>query len=188
MKRVSGPLLTVAAALLCVPTLRAQQLSSEITEESRPVRLLRNWYDTIETRRGEIPRRVDILYDYSKAAAIERWYTLDGRMFFERKFVRNPPTASDKEIEEAFEIVRNDPQLSPVIRWFHAVLEGGFVIEEGRGKACGPGARCLLIQLLSPDRSGLIRVVGVDLVKRNVPYPAFVPCEHSGKCEHSGVK
>jgi hypothetical protein len=180
MRRVSGPLLAVAAALLSAATFRAQEFSSEVTESSRPVRLLRNWYDTIKTPKGEIARRVDIIYDYSKAAAYERWYTTDGRMFFQRKFVLNPPTASDKEIEEAFEIVRNDPQLSPVIRWFHGVLDGGFVIEEGRGKACGPGARCLLIQILSPDRSGLIRVVAVDLVKRNIPYRAFVPSEHPG--------
>ncbi len=180
MKRVSAPLLTATAALLCAATFRAQELSSAITESSRPVRLLRNWYDTIKTPRGEIPRRVDILYDYAKAAAFERWYTMDGRMFFERKFVLNTPTASDEEIEEAFEIVRNDPQLSPAIRWFKAVLDGGFVIEEGRGKACGPGARCLLVQILSPDRSGQIRVVAVDLVKRNIPYRAFVPSEHPG--------
>jgi hypothetical protein len=180
MKRVSAPLLTVAAALLCVSTLRAQQLGSAINESSRPVRLLWNWYDTIKTRRGEMPRRVDILYDYSKAAAFERWYTMDGRMFFERKFVLNTPTASDKEIEEAFEIVQRDPEMIPILRRFNAVLDGGFVIEEGRGKACGPGARCLLIQVLSPDRSGLIRAMGVDLVKRNIPYRAFVPSEHPG--------
>ncbi len=180
MKRVSAPLLTVAAALLCVSTLRAQQLSSAINESSRPVRLLRNWYDTIKTPRGEMSRRVDILYDYSKAAAFERWYTMEGRMFFERKFVLNTPTASDKEIEEAFEIVQTDPEMVPILRRFNAVLDGGFVIEEGRGKACGPGARCLLIQVLSPDRSGLIRAMGVDLVKRNIPYRAFVPSEHPG--------
>src|SRR5262245_42037892 len=180
MKRVSAPLLTVAAALLCVNTLRAQQPGSAIDESSRPVRLLRNWYDTIKTPSGEMPRRVDILYDYSKAATFERWYSMDGRMFFERKFVLNPPTPSDKEIEEAFEIVRKDPQMIPILRRFNAVLEGGFLIEEGRGKACGPGARCLLIQVLSPDRSGLIRVMGVDLVKQNIPYRTFVPSEHPG--------
>jgi hypothetical protein len=180
MKRVSAPLLTVAATLLCANTFRAQQLTSAITESSRPVRLLRNWYDTIKTPGGEIPRRVDILYDYSKAAAFERWYTMDGRMFFERKFVLNPPTPSDKEIEEAFEIVRKDPEMIKVMKRFNAVLDGGFLIEEGRGKACGPGARCLLVQVLSPDRSGLIRVMGVDLVKMNIPYRTFVPSEHPG--------
>jgi hypothetical protein len=180
MSRVSAPLLTVAATLLCAATIQAQQPSSAITESSRPVRLLRDWYDTIKTPKGEVPRRVDILYDYSKAAAYERWYTMDGRMFWERKFVLNTPTPSEKEIEEAFEIVRKDPELIPIIRRFNAVLDGGFVIEEPRGKACGPGARCLLVQILSPDHSGLIRVVGVDLVKMNIPYRAFVPSEHKG--------
>ena len=180
MRRVSAPLLTVAATLLCAVTMQAQQPSSAVTESSRPVRLLRNWYDTIKTPNGEIERRVDIIYDYSKAAAYERWYTMEGRMFFERKFVLNTPTPSDKEIEEAFDIVRKDPDLIPIMRRFRAVLDGGFLIEEGRGKACGPGARCLLVQILSPDRSGLIRVVGVDLVKMNIPYRTFVPSEHPG--------
>jgi hypothetical protein len=67
-----------------------------------------------------------------------------------------------------------------VMKRFNAVLDGGFLIEEGRGKACGPGARCLLVQVLSPDRSGLIRVMGVDLVKMNIPYRTFVPSEHPG--------
>lgn len=180
MRRASAPLLTVAATLLCATTLRAQQLSSAVNENSRPVRLLRNWYDTIKTARGEMPRRVDIVYDYSKAAAFERWYTMDGRMFFERKFVLNTPTPSDKEIAEAFEIVRKDPEMIPIMKRFNAVLDGGFLIEEGRGKACGPGARCLLVQVLSPDHSGIIRVMGVDLVKMNIPYRTFVPSEHPG--------
>ena len=67
-----------------------------------------------------------------------------------------------------------------ILTRFSAQLEGGFLIEEGRGKACGPGARCLLIQILSPDRSGLIRVVGVDLVKQAIPYRTFLPSQHPG--------
>ena len=60
------------------------------------------------------------------------------------------------------------------------VLVNPEIIEEGRGKACGPGARCLLIQILSPDRSGLIRVMGVDLVKQTIAYRTFLPSEHPG--------
>jgi hypothetical protein len=180
MKRVSAPLLTVAATLLWATTLQAQQLSSAITESSRPIRLLHSWYDTIKTPNGEVPRRVDILFDYNKAVTLERWYTLEGKLFWSRSFVLSPPTASDVEIEEAFNIVRNDPEMTKIIKRFSAVLEGGFVIEEGRGRACGPGARCLLIQVLSPDRSGLIRTMGVDLVKQNIPYRTFVPSEHPG--------
>lgn len=197
MRRASATLLAVLAPLFCA-SLHAQVLgtaapgtsstdtgvpgtsNSGITETSRPVRLLRNWYDTIKTPNGEIARRVDILYDYSNAAAIERWYTLDGRAFFNRKFTVNPPTPSEAEIAEAFDIVKKDKELSIIIKHFSAVLDGAFLIEEGRGKACGPGARCLLVQILSPDHSGMIRVVGVDLVKQNIPYRAFIPSEHPG--------
>jgi hypothetical protein len=125
-------------------------------------------------------RRVELVYDYGKAAAFERVYDLSGRRIRERRLVVNPPTPSPEEIQEAFGIVRADPELARAIQRFRAELEGGFLIEEGRGTACGPGARCLLVKLLSPDRSGLIRVVGVDLVKRSIPYRNFVPSEHPG--------
>jgi hypothetical protein len=180
MRRASRLLLAVVATLFCAAALRAQSTRGPITRVTRPVRLLHSWYDSIKTPEGEVPRRVDILFDYRHARALEQWYTLDGRLFWSRTFVVNPPTASEEEIEEAFDIVRADPEMIPILRRFSAVLDGGFVIEEGRGKACGPGARCLLIQVLSPDRSGLIRAMGVDLVKRNIPYPTFVPSEHPG--------
>ena len=181
MRRASRLLLAVAATLFCAAALHAQQAArGPISRVSRPVRLLHSWHDSIKTPAGEVPRRVDILFDYSRARAVEQWYTLDGRLFWSRDFVVNPPTASEEEIEEAFKIILEDSEMIPIIKRFSAVLDGGFVIEEGRGKACGPGARCLLIQVLSPDRSGLIRAMAVDLVKRKITYPVFVPSEHKG--------
>jgi hypothetical protein len=151
-----------------------------VTRESRPVRLLRSWHEPVKTRAGEVVRRVDILYDYRKAAAFERTYTLEGRVIRNRRIVVNPPAPSQEEIQEAFRIVRGDEEMGRILARFSAQLEGGFLIEEGRGKACGPGARCLLIQILSPDRSGLIRVVGVDLVKQAIAYRTFLPSQHPG--------
>jgi hypothetical protein len=153
---------------------------TEPSATSRPVRLLRTWYDSIKTRQGDVPRRVDILYDYSRAAAFERSSTLDGRLISSRRIVVNPPTPSAAEIEEAFAIVRQDPELARIIRRFSATLEGGFIIEEGRFKTCGPGSRCVLVQMLSSDRSGLIRVSGVDLVRQKVAYRTFIPSQHPG--------
>ena len=97
-----------------------------------------------------------------------------------RRIVVNPPAPSQEEIQEAFLIVRRDAETRRILERFTAQLEGGFLIEEGRGKACGPGARCLLIQILSADRAGLIRVVGVDLVKQSIPYRTFLPHRHPG--------
>jgi hypothetical protein len=153
---------------------------TEPTLSSRPVRLLRTYYDSIKTSQGDVPRRVDILYDYDLASAFERTYTLDGAPLSNRRIVVNPPTPSDAEVAEAYAIVRGDREMSKMIRRFRAELEGGFIIEEGRLKPCGPRSRCLLIQVLSPDHSGLIRVTAVDLVKRQIIYRTFVPSEHPG--------
>jgi hypothetical protein len=60
---------------------------------------------------------------------------------------------------------------------FNAELEGGFLTEEKRGMACGPGTRCVLLQLVAPRHAGLIRWTAVDLVKQRIAYLTFVPSE-----------
>ena len=170
----------VSVVLLLIGTAAASLPDASITRESRPVRLLRTWIEPVKTSSGDVMHRVDILYDYDRAAAFERVYAMDGRLLRDRRMVVNPPTPSPEEIEEAFDIVRADAEFAKVIKRFSAELEGGFLIEEGRGTACGPGARCLLIKIVSPDRSGLIRVMGVDLVRRSIRYRNFVPSEHPG--------
>jgi hypothetical protein len=172
--------LWIPALLFGLVSAATGQSPTAPSESSRPVRLLRSWYDSIKTRQGDVARRVDILDDYDRAAAFERSYTLDGRPISSRRLVVNPPTPSEEEIAEAFDIVRADPEIARMVRRYSAELEGGFLIEEGRGRACGPGARCLLVQVLSPDHSGLIRVAAVDLVKQQVTYRNFVPSEHPG--------
>ena len=168
-------LVSAATALAAVG-----QAQSPVTRESRPVRLLRTWHDPVKTARGDVWRRVDVVYDYGQAAAFERVYTMDGHLIRNRRIVVNPPAPSQEEIEEAFRIVRADAEMARILQRYGEHLEGGFLIEEGRGKACGPGARCLLIQILSPDRTGLVRVMGVDLVRRAIAYRTFNPSEHPG--------
>jgi hypothetical protein len=154
--------------------------STVITRDSRPVRLLRTWYDDIKTRRGDVPRRVDIVYDYRQAAAYERAYTLDGRLIWNRRVRVNPPQPTPEEIAEAHEIVRADPELSRVMARFSAELEGGFLAEERQGRPCGPGTRCVLVQVVAPHHGGLVRWTAVDLVKQRIAYPSFVPSEIGG--------
>jgi hypothetical protein len=81
------------------------------------------------------------------------------------------PSPSRAEIDEAFEVVRADPEFAKI----KAVFEGGFLLTEGPSRPCGPGSRCLRVFLLSPDRAETIRQVVVDLVKRRVVYDDFAP-------------
>jgi len=178
------PLWVVAAlALLVLPAAtRAQDKPApdKPAPPSKPahrVRLLRSWTDTVKVDGRELPRRVDILFDYTEGVALERSYDTSGRLIQERRLIDNAPSPSDDEIAEAFGIVRADPQLGRILKRTQAVLEGGFLLQEAEGQACGPRTRCLQIQLLGPTRLGLVRYVVVDLTKGAIAYPAYTPAE-----------
>lgn len=170
MRRIA-PVLLVLAAL--VPA--AAVLATTVTRTSRPVRLLRTWDETIKVGAREFPRRVEVVFDYAEGVARENYYTLDGALVGSKKITQNMPSPSPEEIAEALMVVRADPDLDRIALRRSAVFEGGFALEEGRGERCGPGSRCLQIQLISPDRVGLIRWVVVDLVKREIAYRVYTP-------------
>ena len=74
-------------------------------------------------------------------------------------------------------MVRADKEVGRVIDATHAILDGGFQIFEPADKPCGPGSRCLKIQLLTQDRVGFIRNVIVDLMKQEIVYRTYLPAD-----------
>ena len=176
MRRIA-PVFLVLAAL--VPA--AAVLAANVTRTSRPVRLLRTWEETIKAGGREFPRRVEVVFDYGEGIARQNYYTLDGELVGSKRITQNMPAPSREEIAEAFALVERDPNFAPLFSRFRVVPEGGFLLQEGRGQPCGPGSRCLHVFLLSSDRAGLIRRVVVDLVKRDIPYTAYVPAGGSGR-------
>lgn len=170
MRRIA-PLCLVLAAL--VPS--AAVFAANVTRTSRPVRLLRTWEGSIKAGARELPRRIEVVFDYAEGVARENYYTLDGNLVGSRKITQNMPRPSEEEMAEAVALVRADPELGRIASRRSAVFDGGFALEEGRGERCGPGSRCLLVQLISPDRVGLIRWVAVDLVTRGIAYRAYAP-------------
>ncbi len=165
--------LAVAGILLAASALA----EGPVTRTSRPVRLLRNWEETVKAPNGrEYKRRVELVFDYAGGFARERYYYNDDvRSYGWRDIKQSQPSPSPEEIEEAQDLVRRDPELGRIVTRKNAVLEGGFILEEGRGRRCGPGSRCLQIQLLSPDRAGLVRWTVVDLARSEIAYAVFVP-------------
>ncbi len=170
MRRIAPAFLVLAAV---VPA--AVALAATVTRTSRPVRLLRTWEETIKAGGREFPRRVEVVFDYGLGVARENYYTLDGELTGSRKITQNMPRPSREELTEALAVVHADPELDRIASRRSAIFEGGFALEEGRGERCGPGSRCVQIQLISPDRVGLIRWVVVDLVKRETVYRAYTP-------------
>ena len=172
VKRVFPAIFALAVFAGAAPAFAEQA----VTRTSRPLRLLRTWEEPVKTVSGyEYARRVELVFDYRKGVAYQNFYSVDGTRLGARKIAQTLPAPSPEEIEEAFGMVRNDPDMARLFARFHPVLEGGFVLEEGRSKPCGPGARCLHVFLLSSDRAGLIERVVVDLARPKIAYRNYVP-------------
>ncbi len=147
-----------------------------MTATSRPLRLIRGWEETVKTPGGgETPRRVEVLFDYDRGVAYEQYSAPDGRSLGRKTLGAGHPAPSSVEIDEAFDVVRSDPEFARIFKRFRVVFEGGFLLTEAAGRPCGPGSRCLRVFLLSSDRAGTIRQVVVDLVKQRVAYDDFAP-------------
>jgi hypothetical protein len=146
-----------------------------VTSTSRPVRLLRQWHETVKIKGRDFPRTVRLVFDYSRGEAREDSYDSSGILRASRRYTQNLPVPSKEEVAESYEIVRTEPALASIFSRFGVVLEGGFPYEEDAGMPCGPGARCVHVLLLSSDRAGLIRRVVVDLSSRTIPYLVYTP-------------
>jgi hypothetical protein len=170
--------LSVCAAALAADATRKP--ADSVTATSRPVRLLREWQETVKVGDREYPRQVRVVFDYARGEARQESYDARGVLRSVRKFKEGLPAPSAAEIDEAFAITRADPSLASLFGRFAVVLDGGFLLEEDAGMPCGPGSRCLHVFLLSSDRAGTIRRVVVDLVKRAVVYPVYVPSSAEG--------
>jgi hypothetical protein len=149
---------------------------AEPSAPAHRVRLLRSWTETVKADGQELPRRVDILFDYTEGAALERSYDVSGKLLQERK-LEGAPQPSEEEIAEAFAVIEADAELGRILKRTQAVLEGGFLLQEAEGQACGPRARCLQVQLLGPTRLGLVRWVVVDIARGAIAYPYYTPVE-----------
>jgi hypothetical protein len=173
--------LAVAASICAVPLAAdARRPTDPVTLTSRPVRLLRSWQETVKVGDQEYPRQVRVVFDYARGEAREESRDARGVLRSVRRFREGLPAPSAAEIAEAFAVTRGDASLAPLFGRFSVVLDGGFLLEEDAGMPCGPGSRCLHVFLLSSDRAGTIRRVVVDLVKREIVYPVYVPAAGEG--------
>lgn len=179
------------SALLCVGSVAAAEVpKAGPAKDAKPahrVRVIRSWPEELRVRGRGVPARVELLFDYTAGVAIERLVTEgpDGSRTLVRSQTFPPgvnvPGPSGEEIEEAMQIVRADLEMARLISNANAKLDGGFEIFEPAGSPCGPGTRCLKIQIDTPDGLGFIRNVVVDLTKQAIAYRAWAPEWNGGK-------
>jgi hypothetical protein len=152
------------------------------------LRLIKSWPEDPVVDGRAVPGRVEIWFDYTAGVAIHKVVANAKGSGGADKVIKSRtlapglglPRPSDEEIAEAMDLVRADKEMARVIAATHAVLDGGFQLLEAAGSPCAPGSRCLKVQLMSPDRVGIVRNVVVDLVTQAIVYRAYVP-EGKGK-------
>lgn len=179
----------LVALLALVGTGAAMAAASAGEAGDHRLRLIRSWPETVTFQGRSAAGRVEVWFDYTDGVAIHKTVVnakgpggVD-QVVKTEKFAPGVGLArpSAEEIAEAIALVREDKEMARIIASTQAELDGGFQLFESADKACGPGTRCLQIQLMTQDRLGLIRNVVVDLTKQEIVYRTFTPAEGKGK-------
>jgi hypothetical protein len=131
----------VGAAIAAVFSL-AMPAPAEAVEQQ--TRVLRAWDETIQLDGRAVKGRIELVFDYEQGLGFEHVFGPDGNLV-ERRPGPRIPTPSREEIDVAIDIVTRDPVLGQVIGDLQAYVDGGFILDEAAGRACGPGTRCLQI-------------------------------------------
>lgn len=171
-RRLSGAAFALASA--CAAAALASAADTKPTAAGR-TRVLRSWQEDVKVDGKMVSGRIDIVFDYDRGVAT--WNTLDDKGNVVESTTYPPgmgvPRPSEEEIAEAKELVKADQRLNRILQYTKASMQGGFLLTEKPGRACGPGSRCLQIQMVSSDGFGLLRWVVVDLVRHQVAYPLY---------------
>jgi len=164
IRRSLGPALIVAlAALWSTPGAWGQSHT----------RVLKSWSEPVKVDGQELVYRVEIVFDYDAGEARQYVYDAAGTLI-EQEAVTKLPRPTAEELAEAHTLVLADDELGALFRENKAVLDGGFVLREDEGP-CGPGTRCLQIEILAPERTRSLRFVAVDLVSRQIVHRNLYP-------------
>jgi hypothetical protein len=176
--------LSIAAATLSVAAFGAEKAVPAAGRESGSrIRVVRSWPEPVTSGGKTALGRVEIAFDYDEGVVIERVIAADGKVVSTtvRRKGEGAPRPTPEEIEEAKEMVRADAELSRVIDQAGAQLDGGFILNEAQGRPCGPGTRCVQIQIETADGLGFIRWVVVDLTKQSFAYRTYMPSAMEGQ-------
>jgi hypothetical protein len=164
-------LLGALALLLALPA-TAPAASSQNAD-----RVVHQYTDEVKTATGVETRTVEIIVEGATGRSVEVVRDASGAVL--SRMTIQPTSPSAEEVADARAIIEADAELSSLMRSRPAHIDGGYPLVEADGMACGPGARCLHMDLLNDaDRRERIRFVVVDLVSRTVVYPDFDPDAH----------
>ena len=140
-------------------------------------RVVHQYTDAVKTAAGVEMRQVEIVVDGDTGGSFQVVRDAGGAVLSRQPL--QPTSPSAQEVDEARAIIAADAELSALMRTRPTHIDGGYVLVEAEGAACGPGSRCLQMDMLSDaNRRERVRFVVVDLVSRRVVYRDFDPDQH----------
>lgn len=168
LRQLGRGVLTLAAF-----TLVGVAIADEKPVTDHRVRLLHK-YDIVDKEAsGEVAHHVEVMYDYTDRVGRILTYDAKGDLVKREDLLHGGPHPSTDEIHRAEELLLQDADLAMLLKRLDYVFEGGFLVERESGP-CGPGTRCVEIQILAaPYRYGLIKKVLVDLVAERIVVPQY---------------
>ncbi|MEM9997473.1 MAG: hypothetical protein AAF809_07200 [Bacteroidota bacterium] len=165
------------AALIVVPTLQPV-LAQDAADRTR---VLRAWSEPVKLSDGTTDTYAnEIVFDYATGEARQVVRDSAGRLV--TSFPVRQPRPTPAEMTEARTLLMAETEFQALrsARPFDA--DGGFILLEDAGMPCGPGSRCLQLDLLdTADRTQRVGYVVVDLVTRTVVYPDFDPARQGNR-------
>jgi hypothetical protein len=150
---------------------------AEAAKAQARTRLVRSWPEPMTVSGKQTMGRVEYVFDYDAGVFTRSVRDDAGRVLEAKTYAPGEidVAPSKEEIAEAMELVRSDPEFSRILEKTGSQLMGGFVLNEKAGQPCGPGTRCLHVQLNTADGWGIVRWAVVDLTKRAFAYRSYRP-------------
>lgn len=150
-------------------------------EDAKPgtgrTRVVRSWLEPVTVKGEAVMHRISYAFDYDAGVFSRTVQDAGGRTLESKTYAPGEIDVrpSNEEIAEAFDRVRSEPEFARIIDQTGAQLMGGFVLNERAGLPCGPGTRCIHVQINTEDGWGLVRWAVVDLTRGAFAYRSYRP-------------
>lgn len=132
-------------------------------------------YDDVFRENGkDIAVSVEYGWDYSRGVTVERVYLRDGTPYSQRDMPGVKLTGTDEEMDLAFALAREHPDLAKTLAQPDLNFYGGFSYFEANDPGCGAHTRCVHV-IVSGGYNAETTVAHaiVDLMHRRVVHPFY---------------
>jgi len=133
--------------------------------------VVRDYVDSQKIDGADKYFRIRYVWDYQQGVALYQRFAMDGAGELLEStpvpaLTLEPTTA---EMDYAYALVRQDPQLGPLVNRADAQFQGGFSVRDPDNSDCGPGSRCVRV-IVAGGADGEVAIAHaiVDLASRRI--------------------